>query len=104
MDRPRTSPDRTGKRINLTLPPEVAYQIQRIADAGGTGSASFVRELLIGATPQLKTIADALEATRAGQVDGLTMISKMLRQQLDNSEQVELDLKTTARAIKRIRK
>jgi hypothetical protein len=101
---PKRKPDRTGKRFNLTLPPEVALQVQRVAEAGGTGGASFIRELLIGATPQLKSMADALEATRAGQVDGLAMISKMLRSTINAGEQTQLDLKTSARAMRRSRK
>jgi hypothetical protein len=97
-------PERTGKRFHLTLPQELSRQIVRAAAAGGTGPSSLIREILIGATPQIKAMADALEATRAGQVDGLTMISKMLRESVDGAEQVELDLKTAARAMRRIRK
>jgi len=94
---------RTGVRVNLTLPPEVDRVLQRLADAAGTGKASFVREWLIGMTPQLQGMAEALEAARAGQVDSLTMISKTLRSSVEHAEQAQLELGKVRRIARKKR-
>lgn len=83
---------RTGARVNLTLPPEVDRVLGRLADAAGTGKASFIREWLVTMTPQLEQMAEALETVRAGQVDGLALLSKSLRGSIDQGKQAQLDL------------
>jgi hypothetical protein len=54
-------------------------------------------------TPQLLEMAQALEALRDGQVDGLAMVSKSLRGSVERGEQAELEL-GRVRAIARKRK
>lgn len=83
---------RTGVRVNLTLPPELDHLLQRVADAAGTGKASFVREWLLSMQPALLDIAQALEAAKAGNVDGLTLMSKTMRRAIDQGKQAELEL------------
>lgn len=93
---------RTGVRVNLTLPPEVDYALQRVAVAAGTGKSSFVRELLSNMVPQLHAIADGIEAAKQGQSDGLAMLAKGLRASIQQGEQAELELgKVRAMARKR---
>ena len=88
-----TSEDRrTGVRVNLTLPPELDRVLQRVADAAGTGKASFVREWLLGAQPALVEMAQALEMAREGNIDGLSLMSKTMRRALDQGEQAQLEL------------
>lgn len=94
-------PDRrVGTRVNLTLPPEVDHVLTRLADAAGTGKASFVREWLVSMTPQLGQMADALEAAKAGQMDSLSMMSKTLRGAVQGGQQAQLEL-TKLRAVVR---
>ncbi len=92
---------RQGPRVNLTLPPEVDLVLGRLADAAGTGKASFVREWLVSMLPQLGQMADALEAAKAGQMDGLSMMAKSLRGAVDRGQQAQLELKSATRAIRR---
>lgn len=91
---------RTGVRVNLTLPPEVGRALSRVAEAAGTGRASFVREWLVGLTPQLVQMAEALEAARAGQVDGLRIISDSLRQSTNEANQAQLELGRLRRVLR----
>jgi hypothetical protein len=97
---PKRIDRRIGARVNLTLPREVDRVLTRLAEAAGTGKASFVREWLVSMTPQLQGMAEALEAAKAGQVDGLTMMAKSLRSAVNGGQQAELKLKKT-RAIMR---
>lgn len=94
---------RTGVRVNLTLPPEVDRVLQRVADAAGTGKASFVREWLVTMSPQLVSIAEALEAARAGNADAFGLMAKGLRNAVGDAQQAELEL-TRARRMARKRK
>lgn len=99
---PQKSDDRrTGVRVNLTLPPEVDRVLQRLADAAGTGKASFVREWLVGMVPQLVATAEALEAARAGQADALSLMAKGLRSATKQAEQAELELTRTRRMMRK---
>lgn len=93
--------DRTGVRVNLTLPPDLDRVLQRVADAAGTGKASFVRELLLGMVPQLVQSAEALEAARAGRADALTMMSKTLRSSVNDAQQAQLELTKFRRIMSR---
>jgi hypothetical protein len=88
---------RTGTRVNLTLPPDVDAILTRLADAAGTGKASFVREWLVSMTPQLAEMARALEMARQGQADGLTVMAGALRASVHKAEQSELELKELRR-------
>lgn len=96
--------DRTGVRVNLTLPPDLDAVLQRVADAAGTGKASFVRELLLGMVPQLVQSAEALEAARAGRADALTLMSKNLRSSVDAAEQAQLELGKVRRIMSKKRR
>ena len=103
MAKAPTPRDRVGGRVNLTLPPEVDLVLGRLADAAGTGKASFVREWLVSMTPQLSQMAEALEAAKAGQMDSLSMMSKTLRGAVQGGQQAQLEL-TKLRAVVRKKK
>ncbi|WP_221444396.1 hypothetical protein, partial [Rhodanobacter sp. MP7CTX1] len=103
MAKAPTPRDRVGGRVNLTLPPEVDLVLGRLAEAAGTGKASFVREWLVSMTPQLVQMAEALEAAKAGQMDSLSMMSKTLRGAVQGGQQAQLEL-TKLRAVVRKRK
>lgn len=92
---------RTGARVNLTLPPEVDHVLTRLADAAGTGKASFVREWLVSMTPQLGQMADALEAAKAGQMDSLSMMLKTLRGAVQCGQQAQLELSRVRAVVRR---
>ena len=94
---------RQGPRVNLTLPPEVDAVLGRLADAAGTGKASFVREWLVSMLPQLGQMAEGLEAARAGQMDSLSMMSKTLRGAVQGGQQAQREL-GKRRAVVRKRK
>lgn len=93
-----------GARVNLTLPPEIDRVLGRLADAAGTGKASFVREWLITMSPQLQSMAEALEAARAGQVDSFAMMAKTMRSAIHGGQQAELELKTLRAMARKPRK
>lgn len=86
-----------GPRIGLTVTDELNEILERIASATGTGKASFIREWLISAQPQLKQLAISLELASQGNIDAFDTMTKLfgdMRQQQDN---MELDLQRTKR-------
>lgn len=81
---------------------EVDAAIGRIADATGTGKASFIREMLIGSLPHLLAIAEAAELATKQQVpDSLRLLSKTLRGAVAQGEQQQLELTKATRAVQR---
>lgn len=97
-------PDRTGTRINLTIPPETVRAIDRMAAASGVGRATFVREILVGMETQFHELAEALEIARQNKVDSFGKMAKIMRNIGQSTEQLELEIKRTHRAAMRKRK
>lgn len=97
-------PDRTGTRINLTLPPETVRAIDRMCDAGGVGRATFIRELLVGMEDHIHGLADAVEMAKQSNIDAFAKMASTLRNVNAQTEQLELEIKRTHRAAMRKRK
>lgn len=101
MPRP---PDRTGTRINLTIPPETVAAIDRMCEASGVGRATFIRELLIGMEHHILGMAEAVDLAKQNNVDAFARMAATLRQVGNDADQMALDLNRTHRAAMRKRK
>jgi hypothetical protein len=97
-------PDRTGTRINLTIPPETVRAIDRMCAAAGVGRATFIRELLIGMESHIEHLAESIELAKQNNLDAFSRMASVLRNVASSSSQLELDLKRTHRAAMRKRK
>jgi len=95
------SPDRTGIRVNLTLPPEVVATLDRMAAITGAGRASIVREWLIEAHPMLSQMADALELASRKNLDAFSVMAQAVKGVAQQTDQLQLDIKRTGRAMRR---
>ena len=99
-----SQPDRTGTRINLTLPPETVRAIDRMCEASGVGRATFIRELLVGMEGHIHGLAEAVELARQNNVDAFARMANTLREVNASSSQLELDVRRKHRAAMRKRK
>ena len=95
--------DRTGTRINLTIPPETVRAIDRMCSASGVGRATFIRELLVGMETQIHGLAEAVEMARQNNLDAFSKMASTLRSVNNQSDQLLLDIKRTHRAAMRKR-
>ncbi len=96
--------DRTGIRVNLTLPQEVVNVLDRIAKATGTGRATMVREVLIDGLPGLGEMARALELAAKKNSEAFTVMSKAIGSLSQEADQLNLEMKRTARRMRRVKK
>ena len=96
--------DRTGIRINLTIPSVTVRAIDRMCAASGVGRATLIRELLVGMEPQLHELSEAMEMAKQNNVDAFGKMAKIMRAVGSNTEQLELEIKRTHRAAMRKRK
>ena len=96
-------PDRTGTRINLTIPPETVAAIDRMCEASGVGRATFIRELLVGMESHIHGLAEAVELARQNNVDAFSRMADTLREVNAKSTQLELDVRRQRRAAMRKR-
>lgn len=97
-------PDRTGTRINLTIPPETVRAIDRMCDASGVGRATFIRELLIGMEGHIDGLAQSVELAKKNNLDAFSKMADTLRDVSNTSAQLELDVRRQRRAAMRKRK
>ena len=95
------SPDRTGIRINLTLPPEVVATLDRMGAATGAGRASIIREWLIEGHDGLQDMARVLELAASKNHDAFKLLAKSLDTSLAKADQLSLDIKRTSRRMRR---
>lgn len=98
MSRPS---DRTGTRINLTLPPEIVVTLDRMSSVTSAGRASIIREFLVEAHPGLQEMATALEMAAAKNADAFKLLAKTLDNSVKQSQQLSLDIKRTSRRMRR---
>lgn len=90
-------------RVNLTLPEDVIAILDRISKATGAGRATIIREWLIGAAPQFREMAHAIELAQTNQIDAFKVIADTLTAFSETSGQMALDIKKTRRAAMRKR-
>ena len=95
------SPDRTGIRVNLTLPAHVVATLDRMAAVTGSGRASIVREWLIEGHSGLVDLATALEMAAAKNHDAFKLLARTIDQTVSQGEQLSLDIKRASRAMRR---
>lgn len=93
--------DRTGIRVNLTLPLDVVATIDRMAKVTKAGRASIIREFLVEARPGLDDMAEALELAASKNMDAFKVLSKTLDASIEQSQQLSLDIKRTSRRMRR---
>lgn len=96
---PRWRPQ--GPRVGITVTPELDAVLARIAEATGTGKASFIRQWLVAMLPQLEALARALELAKDGPLDSLKLLQDTLRGAIAQGEQAELELTKVRRAARR---
>ena len=99
--RPRM--DRTGTRVNLTLPDDVIAVLDRMGKVTGAGRATIIREWLSEAVPQLSEMARAMELASQKNIDAFKVIGDTLHELSESSGQLSLDIKRTRRAAMRKR-
>lgn len=90
-----------GTRVNLTLPPELVGEIDRISAAINKPRARIIRSWLIEGMPIWKQVADALETVQENEAEGLKMIGSVLNVTGETAQQMSLDIKNTRRRLKR---
>ena len=95
--------DRTGTRINLTIPPETVRAIDRMCSASGVGRATFIRELLVGMEGHINGLAQAMELAKQNNLDAFSKMADTLRDVSNASSQLELDVRRQRRAAMRKR-
>lgn len=95
--------DRTGIRINLTIPSETVRSIDRMCAASGVGRATLIRELLVGMETQIHGLAESMELARQNNVDAFGRMAKVLREVGNDTEQLELEIQKSRRAAMRKR-
>ena len=93
--------DRTGIRVNLTLPEDLVATLDRMSAVTSAGKASIIREFLIEAHPGLRDMATALEMAAAKNADAFKLLAKTLDQSVHQSQQLSLDIKRTSRRMRR---
>lgn len=93
--------DRTGTRINLTLPAEVVATLDRMGAVTGAGRASIIREWLIEGHPMFDQMATALELAASKNLDAFKVMTKAVNGIAGQADQLSLDIKRTSRAMRR---
>ena len=92
---------RLGTRVNLTLPDDTLAAVDRMANAGGVGRATLIRELLEGMVPTMLEMARATELAKAKNVEAFKVISDALRETSAQADQMQLDIRRSKRAYQR---
>ena len=92
---------RLGTRVNLTLPHDTLAAVDRMANAGGVGRATLIRELLEGMVPTMLEMARATELAKAKNVEAFKVISDALRSTTAQADQMQLDIRKSKRAYQR---
>lgn len=96
--------DRTGTRVNLTLPDELVRVLDRLGAVTGAGRATIIREWLIEAAPQLAHMASVMEDAQRGNVDAaLKSLGRTMENVVGQAEQLSLDIKRDRRVAMRKR-
>lgn len=98
---PMTDDRRTGTRVNLTLPDEVVAVLDRLQSVTGAGRATFIREWLTEAVPQLQELARAIEMAQDKNLDALKVLGDVMGRVSNDADQLQLDMKKTRRAAMR---
>lgn len=93
--------DRSGIRINLTLPPGLVSEIDRIAALTDSARATVIREWLVTATPGISEMADTLALAKTNQQKALQVLQETLIGASNDAHQLALDIKQTRRRLRR---
>lgn len=95
--------DRTGTRVNLTLPDEVVRVLDRMGKVTGAGRATIIREWLIEGLPQMDGVAKALELASQKNLDAFKIMTDTLTAAAREADQLSLDMKKQRRSAMRKR-
>lgn len=98
-----TNKDRTGIRVNLTLPSEVVAVIDRMGGVTGMGRATIVRQWMEAAAPAMLDVAKSLELAQQNDLDAYRVLAKQIGGLANDAGQIALDLKNKRRALMRKR-
>ena len=96
--------DRTGIRVNLTLPTSLVAVLDRIGAVTGAGRATLIREFLGDAEGPFGEMAKALEMASRKNVNAFDVLAKSLRDTGEQLVQLQLDIKTQKRRAMRRKK
>jgi F0F1-type ATP synthase membrane subunit b/b' len=96
--------DRSGIRVNLTLPEELVRVLDRMGKVTGTGRATIIRELLTEAAPGFAEMARALEMAKKKNLDAYTVLAGAIDSAVAEGSQLVLDIKKQRRAMVRKKK
>lgn len=99
----KRAPRIQGPRVSITATPELDHVLGRIAAGTGTGKATFVREWLLDALPQLEQLATAIELAKSGNVDAFAIMAQVVRDASSEADQLSLDIKRDRRRAMRKR-
>lgn len=90
-----------GTRVNLTLAPELVDVIDRIGVCIKKPRASVIKGWLIEGHPIWLEVAEALEAAKKNEAEGLRRVAGVLNITGSHAQQMSLDIKNTRRRLKR---
>jgi predicted DNA-binding protein len=88
-------------RVNLTLPDELIALLDRMTKVTGAGRATIIREWLIGFTPELAGMTQALELASKKNIDAFKVMGDVLNNASMEAGQLSLDMKNKRRAAMR---
>ena len=91
-------------RVNLTLTPEVVAVLDRMGKHTGAGRATIIREWLVEGLPHLALLADAMEMAAKKNIDAFKVMGDALKDLTNQTDQIQLEIKSTRRAAMRKRK
>lgn len=90
--------------MNLSLSDPLVGHLRRIKAVSGVGVATVLREMLENNIGSFKAMADALEEAEARKGDPFKHLLRVLKASADDIDQLQLEITTARRRIKRSRK
>lgn len=82
-----------GRRVQLSLRPDLVLILDRIKAVAGIPYASFIRQFLEQAKPQLELMVKTLEEAQAQKIDAFETLRKAVDLTTQQSAQASLELK-----------
>ena len=93
--------DRTGTRVNLTLPASTVAVLDRIGAVTGTGRATLIREFLTESEAGFAEMARALELAKDNNIEAFSLLAKTMRDASQTADQLQLEIKSQRRRAMR---
>lgn len=87
-------------RLVVLLEPETFNVVKAMSDAGGVSMSAFVASMVEEARPQMKQIADALNAAKTNRLEALEAMSEALAGILHKGTEASVELHQTRRELR----